>query len=126
MIMLMMMIMKMMDRNTKLVEHDAGGRSVKVRGIPISIPFDRFVTMVTIMMMTIVIMMIMIPLDRFVTMAEGAEKPKLNLQPGTKIILSVDTVDYTKGLVNRLTAFQLLLEKYHVHQGKVVLVQVKL
>lgn len=89
------------DRNAKLVEHDAGGRTVKVRALPVSIPFDRFVSM-----------------------AETAEKSKLNVQPGTKIILSVDTVDYTKGLVYRLNAFERLLDKYHVHQGNVVMVQV--
>ena len=38
------------------------------------------------------------------------------------VILSVDNVDYTKGLNYRLNAFERFLEKYPVHQGKVVLV----
>ena len=36
----------------------------------------------------------------------------------------MDTLDYTKGLLYRITAFEKLLEKYHIHNGKVVLVQV--
>ena len=42
----------------------------------------------------------------------------------SKMILSVDTLDYTKGLLQRITAFEKLLEKYHIHREKVVLVQV--
>ena len=36
----------------------------------------------------------------------------------------MDTLDYTKGLLHRISAFEKLLERYHVHRGKVSLVQV--
>ena len=33
------------DRKLKLVEHDAGGRSVKVRAFPLGIPYQHFVNL---------------------------------------------------------------------------------
>ena len=42
------------------------------------------------------------------------------------MVLSVDTLDYTKGLLYRISAFERLLEKYHIHRGKVTLVQVSM
>jgi len=39
-----------------------------------------------------------------------------------KIILSVDRLDYTKGILNRLEAFELLLDKHPAYAGNVVLV----
>jgi len=41
---------------------------------------------------------------------------------GVKIILSIDRLDYTKGIANRLEAFQTFLESYPRWIGKVVLV----
>ena len=38
------------------------------------------------------------------------------------VVLSVDSVDYTKGLNYRLNAFERFLEKYPSNQGSVVLV----
>ena len=38
------------------------------------------------------------------------------------VVLSVDSVDYTKGLNYRLNAFERFLEKYPSNQGNVVLV----
>ncbi len=40
-----------------------------------------------------------------------------------KIIVSVDRLDYTKGIPQRLKAFELFLEEYPEFQGKVTLVQ---
>ena len=84
------------DRKNLLVEH--GGRSVRVRPLPIGIPFDRFVDL-----------------------ANSA--PKV-LNTKQKIILGVDRLDYTKGLVNRLKAFEVLLEKHPEHIGKVSFLQI--
>ncbi|XP_067623488.1 uncharacterized protein Tps1 isoform X2 [Eurosta solidaginis] len=85
------------DRNNLLVEH--GGRTVRIRPLPIGIPFDRFVTL-----------------------AKTAGKVlKTNKQ---QIILGVDRLDYTKGLVHRLMAFEALLEKYPQHKEKVSLLQI--
>ena len=41
-----------------------------------------------------------------------------------QVILSVDTLDFTKGLIHRVNAFERLLDKYHIHRGAVVLVQI--
>jgi trehalose 6-phosphate synthase/phosphatase len=38
-----------------------------------------------------------------------------------KVILSIDRLDYTKGIVNRLEAFQMFLEACHQWHGRVVL-----
>ncbi|KAF2898680.1 hypothetical protein ILUMI_07493 [Ignelater luminosus] len=84
------------DRKNLLVEH--GGRTVRVRPLPIGIPFERFV--------------------------ELAEKAPKVLATNQKIILGVDRLDYTKGLVHRLLAFEALLEKYPEHKEKVSLLQI--
>lgn len=39
-----------------------------------------------------------------------------------KIIISVDRLDYAKGLVNRLESFEFFLEKYQLHRGNVTYV----
>ncbi len=50
-------------------------------------------------------------------------KDRLQTQLGrVRIILSVDRLDYTKGIVNRLEAFQIFLENYPEWRGKAVLV----
>ena len=41
-----------------------------------------------------------------------------------QIVLSIDTLDFTKGLLQRVAAVERLLETYHMHRGKVVFVQV--
>lgn len=84
------------DRKNLLVE--LGGRTVRIRPLPIGVPFDRFV--------------------------ELAENAKRLLPSNQKIVLGVDRLDYTKGLVNRLKAFEILLEKHPEHKGEVTLLQV--
>lgn len=79
------------DRKNLLVEH--GGRTVRVRPLPIGIPFERFV--------------------------ELAEKAPKVFSTNQKIILGVDRLDYTKGLVHRLRAFEKLLENHPEHIEKV-------
>lgn len=44
--------------------------------------------------------------------------------PGKKIILAVERLDYTKGIVERIKAFGYLLEKYPELHGKVTLIQI--
>lgn len=39
--------------------------------------------------------------------------------PNQKVVLGVDHLDYTKGLVHRLRAFEKLLEKHPEHIEKV-------
>uniref|UniRef100_A0A0A1XDM0 Alpha,alpha-trehalose-phosphate synthase [UDP-forming] A n=3 Tax=Zeugodacus cucurbitae TaxID=28588 RepID=A0A0A1XDM0_ZEUCU len=85
------------DRNNLLVEH--GGRTVRIRPLPIGIPYDRFVTL-------------------------AKTAGKLLKSDKQQIILGVDRLDYTKGLVHRLMAFEKLLEKYPQHKEKVSLLQI--
>lgn len=87
------------DRKNLLVEH--GGRSVRIRPIPIGIPYERFVDL--------------------------AKRAKSNLfkdKTQQKIILGVDRLDYTKGLIHRLAAFERLLEKHPEHRENVSLFQI--
>ena len=44
------------------------------------------------------------------------------LYPETKFILSIDRLDYTKGLINRLEAFEYFLQEYPEYREKVTLV----
>jgi len=43
---------------------------------------------------------------------------------GLKIILGVDRLDYTKGILHRLEAYQRFLEKYPIYQGGVIFLQI--
>ncbi|XP_063240546.1 uncharacterized protein LOC134541223 [Bacillus rossius redtenbacheri] len=84
------------DRKNYLVEH--GGRTVRARALPIGIPFERFVHL-------------------------ARTTPKV-VFTNQNIILGVDRLDYTKGLVHRLGAFELLLERYPEHLEKVTFLQI--
>ncbi|CAG7837219.1 unnamed protein product [Allacma fusca] len=86
------------DRKAMLVEH--GGRTVRVRPLPIGIPFERFVQM-------------------------AKEAPQLLIKSGDqKLILGVDRLDYTKGLTHRLRAFERLLEKHPEYKEQVIFLQI--
>jgi trehalose 6-phosphate synthase/phosphatase len=81
-------------------------RRVSVASFPISIDFREFV--------------------RVARSKEVEEKAWLiheNL-PERKLILGVDRLDYTKGIPQRLEAFEFFLEKYPEMRGRVTLVQV--
>ncbi|XP_032515582.2 alpha,alpha-trehalose-phosphate synthase [UDP-forming] A isoform X2 [Danaus plexippus] len=84
------------DRKNLLVE--LGGRTICVRPLPIGVPFDRFVSL--------------------------AQNAKPVLFTNQKVLLGVDRLDYTKGLVHRLKAFERLLEKHPEHREEVVLLQI--
>ncbi|CAH1726380.1 uncharacterized protein LOC114122764 isoform X1 [Aphis gossypii] len=86
------------DRTNMLVE--LAGRTIQVKALPIGIPFDRFVQL--------------------------SEKAPafLNMSDDVKVILGVDRLDYTKGLVHRILAFEKFLDKYPEHREKVVLLQI--
>jgi len=57
--------------------------------------------------------------------AESAKDPLLpELGDDVKTIIGVDRLDYTKGLPERLRAYETLLEEYPEHRGRVRLVQI--
>ncbi len=82
------------------------GRQVRVGSFPISIDFKEF--------------------------SEGARRHEVaeaawylhEQHPERQIILGVDRLDYTKGIPNRLNAFELALERHPDLHGQVVLLQV--
>lgn len=84
------------DMKGMLVEH--GGHSVRVAALPIGIPFQRFVSM--------------------------AKAAKRTIPEDKKIVLGVDRLDYTKGLPQRLRAFELLLSKHPEYVEKIELLQI--
>ena len=42
-----------------------------------------------------------------------------------QVVLSVDTLDFTKGLQHRVAAWERLLDRYHIHRGAATLVQAR-
>lgn len=57
--------------------------------------------------------------------AESTKGPLMaDAGEGMKTIIGVDRLDYTKGLPERLRAFEMLLEEFPEHRGKVRLVQI--
>ncbi|XP_047476832.1 alpha,alpha-trehalose-phosphate synthase [UDP-forming]-like [Penaeus chinensis] len=86
------------DREQMLVEHN--GRTVSVHPLPISIPYDRFVSL-----------------------AEKAPQVVKNNEQ-EQLLLGVDRLDYTKGLVHRIRAFETLLQKHPEHIEHVTFLQV--
>ncbi|CAL4124161.1 unnamed protein product, partial [Meganyctiphanes norvegica] len=86
------------DRNLMLIE--SLSHTVGVHPLPISIPYMRFNQL-------------------------ALDAPSyVNNNDKEQLILGVDRLDYTKGLVNRLKAFELLLEKYPEHIENVSFLQV--
>ncbi|KAK4025983.1 Uncharacterized protein APZ42_022324 [Daphnia magna] len=85
------------DRKNLLVEY--GNRIIKIAALPIGIPFQRFQKM-------------------------AEEAPRLIKEKRQKIILGVDRLDYTKGLVHRLKAFERFLEKHPEHIEEVIFIQI--
>jgi trehalose 6-phosphate synthase/phosphatase len=84
------------DRGRGLIEY--GERTVRVAAFPLGIDFEAF--------------------------AERARSA--NRAPGARelrVILGVDRLDYTKGIPDRIRAFERLLETHPQYRGKVVLVQ---
>ena len=47
---------------------------------------------------------------------------KLSASPGLKLVLSIDRLDYTKGIANRIHAFEYFLNRYSEFREKVTLV----
>jgi trehalose 6-phosphate synthase/phosphatase len=85
---------------------EVGGRVIRIQALPIGIAPDRFLNLL------------------------GSQDVCRNISElrrryeGRKILLSVDRLDYTKGLPERLQTFSRLLESSSELRGRVVLIQV--
>ena len=84
-----------MDRDAQLVEY--GGRTVRVGAYPLGIDFDRYE-------------------------ARARHAPRAD-PPAERIVLGVDRLDYTKGIPERIGAFERLLELHPEHRERVILLQ---
>ncbi len=85
-----------MEREDSLVEH--GDRSVQVGSFPIGIDFESFDAMAR----------------------EAKALPETDTE---RVVLGVDRLDYTKGIPERIRAFERLLELHPRHRERVVLLQ---
>jgi len=84
------------DRDSGRIEH--GARTVKVADFPLGIDYERFEAM-------------------------AHEAPETR-SSGERLVLGVDRLDYTKGIPERILAFERLLELHREHREKVVLMQI--
>ena len=84
------------DKKASLVEH--GDRTIQVGAFPLGIDFELFESM-------------------------AKKSPSRDQMKKEKVILGVDRLDYTKGIPERLLAFERLLEIYPEHREKVTLLQ---
>ncbi len=84
------------DRNQGLVEY--GNRTVRVGAFPIGIDFDYY--------------------ER-----QALAAARTDVSRGEKLVLGVDRLDYTKGIPERILAFERLLELYPEHRERVVFLQ---
>jgi trehalose 6-phosphate synthase len=80
------------------------GREVRVGAFPIGIDYDRFT-------------------DLSRAVLDQTERVK-RIHRGKHILLSIDRLDYSKGIPNRLEAFERFLEKYPYFRGEVVFLMV--
>ena len=83
------------DRDAQLIEY--GGRTIRVGAFPLGIDFDLY--------------------DRRARAAPPADTPH------ARVVLGVDRLDYTKGIPERIRAFERLLELHPQHRERVVLLQ---
>ncbi len=84
------------DRQTGQVEH--GRRTVEAGAFPLGIDYAPF--------------------------AQLAEQGPRALEGREQVVLGVDRLDYTKGIPERIRAFERLLEVHRAHRGQVVLLQI--
>jgi trehalose 6-phosphate synthase/phosphatase len=83
------------DHAAHLIEH--GGRTVRVGAFPLGIDFEGF--------------------------EQRAREAPPGPREGPRIVLGVDRLDYTKGIPERLRAFERLLELHPEHREQVILLQ---
>jgi trehalose 6-phosphate synthase/phosphatase len=96
-------VLRALGHDSNIGEIIVGGRVVKAETFPMGIDFNKY--------------------------HSGAcndtirqEKDEINDElRDAKVVLSIDRLDYSKGIVNRLEAFQMFLETWPQWQGKVVL-----
>jgi trehalose 6-phosphate synthase/phosphatase len=99
-------LLRVIGRESRLDEVDAGGRSVRLEALPIGIAPEDFTSFL-----------------RKKETQLHIEELRRRYQ-GRRILLAVDRMDYTKGIPERLRTYRGLLERRPDLRGKVVLLQV--
>ena len=94
------------------VEHGAGGRSVRVEALPLGIPFTLFGELAA-----------SAPPAPW-AVDQGVKVGHWSTLVTDQVVLAIDTLDFTKGLLQRVAAFERLLDTHQLHRGRVVMVQV--
>lgn len=84
-----------------------GSRHFKVDAYPIGIDVDQFKMLASSL-----------------EAKRSAARVKATLPAGRKLMIGVDRLDYTKGITERLQAYQMMLETYDRERGAVVLMQI--
>src|SRR5262245_535886 len=84
------------DRDAQLIEH--AGRTVRIGAFPLGIDFELYET-------------------------RARAAPPADVPP-VRVVLGIDRLDYTKGIPERLHAFERLLELHPQHRERVVLLQI--
>jgi trehalose 6-phosphate synthase/phosphatase len=97
-------VVRLLGYDSNMGEIAVGERIIKADAFPMGIDFERFHA-------------------RASSPAILGKKDELQKRFGdVKIVLSIDRLDYTKGIVNRLEGFQAFLEEQPSWRGKVVLI----
>ncbi len=105
-------IKRILNLDVQFNEIRFGDRLIKVDSFPMGIDYDKFESSAKLH-------------------HDGNKTNKSEIQkrldqhlstPGTKMILSIDRLDYTKGIPNRIRAFEYFLKKYPQYQEKVRLI----
>lgn len=91
-------VLRILGRENQMGTINLPDRMVKVGTFPMGIEYDKFHNM---------------DVSPFPSQKPGPDKPQ--------IVLSVDRLDYSKGIINRLQGFELFLQKYPQWHGKVFL-----
>ncbi len=99
-------LLRVIGRESRLDEAEAGGRSVRLDALPIGIAPDDFTSV----------------LEKAESRRRVEELRRRH--QGRRILLAVDRMDYTKGIPERLRTYRRLLERRPDLRGKVVLLQV--
>ncbi|NUY80496.1 bifunctional alpha,alpha-trehalose-phosphate synthase (UDP-forming)/trehalose-phosphatase [Flavobacterium sp. MAH-1] len=99
--------------SVKFNEVDANGRTVKVDSFPMGVDFNKFHFSAAKYEVTG---------QQFQSDLVNRLQDHLKQYPDSRLILSIDRLDYTKGIPNRIRAFQYFLERHPEYIGKVRLV----
>jgi trehalose 6-phosphate synthase len=95
------------DRTQNVVTHD--GRRTAVRAYPVSLEWPNRLVSESL------------PVDA----CREAVRRELGLEPGIRLGIGVDRLDYTKGIVQRLTAYETFLLEHPEWHGRVCFVQIQ-